>query len=420
MSKDKMKDRVSSLYKDDLGDLVKTFCIPLNLHPRFPNPTLTMDRIPCDAIGVYSKFLWFFNVCIPFSSFLLSVLSYFKNDIKRLCIRLIRLREMKEEVLVRFGQVLFGLIKSVIRCSRGKMITLHTNAADAEGALIPFPTSDEVVAAQSDPRPSQIETFVRAATPVCGVARKGFATSGFPEKPRSEDAQSCLDPLDTLARSPLLRDAKYDKIPDNDFATASRSEEIDLTFFPLAPCPYVIPYPFDSDSSPLYTKHQWDEPHLPKNNILYKEIFRDPDVRTLEKLKRKSRYVKDLCSEVTTLDTKLKRAQRDYSVLDQENKELHSRSDVSSEELKRLQAQLTDAKASSTIVFTSAMSTEHSLSSSINILFVSPSHYTAASLLRISFLIFFSWHMTSKVAEALNHLKDLLSILLCFLASSFI
>ncbi|GKA45077.1 hypothetical protein Tco_0737873 [Tanacetum coccineum] len=125
---------------------------------------------------------------------------------------------------------------------------------------------------------SQIRTSVRATTPIRGVARKGSVTGSFDGKLGFEDARRCLDPLDTLARRALFRDARYDQIPEHDFAIASRSEEIDLTFFPLAPGPYVRPYPFEGDSSLLYTKQQWDGPHLPKNNILCKEIFRDPDV----------------------------------------------------------------------------------------------------------------------------------------------
>ncbi|GKC81413.1 hypothetical protein Tco_1137130 [Tanacetum coccineum] len=165
-------------------------------------------------------------------------------------------------------------------------VSQHTTATTDEGALIPLPTSDEVVVAQPNPllarsnseveqieglgdadisnfwvkledtrtppfssavavsEPSQIGTSVCAATPVRGVARK--------------DARRCLDPLDTLARSALSHDAKYDQILEDDFATSSGGEEIDLTFFPLAPGPYVIPYPFKGDSSPLYTKQQWD------------------------------------------------------------------------------------------------------------------------------------------------------------------
>ncbi|GJT91396.1 hypothetical protein Tco_1080241 [Tanacetum coccineum] len=151
---------------------------------------------------------------------------------------------------------------------------------------------------------------------------------------------------------------EYNQIQEDDFATASHGEEIDLTFFPLAPGPYVIPYLFDGDSSPPYTKQQWDRPYLLEDNILCKEILRDPYVcrkaldRTItpaelrrmeyllplelmngvnvlvshgtklnnrysnfvarrfctqEKLDRKSKYVKELHSEVTTLDEKLEK-----------------------------------------------------------------------------------------------------------------
>nr|GEX42485.1 hypothetical protein [Tanacetum cinerariifolium] len=43
---------------------------------------------------------------------------------------------------------------------------------------------------------------------------------------------------------------------------------------------------------------------------------------TKEKLNRKWRYVKELCFEVTTLDKKLEKVQRGWSILDKENKEL--------------------------------------------------------------------------------------------------
>ncbi|GJR98215.1 hypothetical protein Tco_0270389 [Tanacetum coccineum] len=140
---------------------MKTYRIPLDLHPRLPDPGFTMDHLPDGDIGIYSEFLWFFGIHIPFSTFLLSVLKYFKvhisqlvpledvcmndgpsslkkwkdkfflidrraipdylkwrhscscvsddlptdgydqNDVERLCARLICLREMREEVLVR-------------------------------------------------------------------------------------------------------------------------------------------------------------------------------------------------------------------------------------------------------------------------------------------------------------------------------
>ncbi|GJU14855.1 hypothetical protein Tco_1142821, partial [Tanacetum coccineum] len=273
-----MKNRVSTLSKDDLGDLVKAFRIPLNLHPRFPDLALTMDCLPHEAIGVYSESLWFFGVRIPFLTFLLSVLGYFKvvcrdlgivptvtlfrvfqclckqgdwfsfakrwntkdvcmdygssslkkwknkfflidrrailgyltrrhshsyvfddlpvdgynqDDIERLCARLIRLREMKEEVLVRSGLsslwsnrkcdpifqrkddnssrfrgIMFSAVIRYPLSGDAKVVkephnhpapllehvSRHTTAPAAKGALILLPTPDEVVAAQPDPR----------------------------------------------------------------------------------------------------------------------------------------------------------------------------------------------------------------------------------------------------------------------------
>ncbi|GKC23120.1 hypothetical protein Tco_1025270 [Tanacetum coccineum] len=57
MSKNDMKDCICTFSKNDLKDLVKTYRIPLDLHPRFPDPEFTMDRLLADAIGIYFEFL---------------------------------------------------------------------------------------------------------------------------------------------------------------------------------------------------------------------------------------------------------------------------------------------------------------------------------------------------------------------------
>ncbi|GJR27467.1 retrotransposon protein, putative, ty1-copia subclass [Tanacetum coccineum] len=84
MSKNDMNTHVSDLSETDLRNLIKTYCIPLDLHPCLPDPNLTMDCLPSDAIGIYLQFLPFSGVRIPFSSFLLSVLAYFKVHISQL------------------------------------------------------------------------------------------------------------------------------------------------------------------------------------------------------------------------------------------------------------------------------------------------------------------------------------------------
>ncbi|GKB41474.1 hypothetical protein Tco_0886416, partial [Tanacetum coccineum] len=175
-------------------------------------------------------------------------------------------------------------------------------------------------------------------------------------------------------------DVEYDQIPEDDFGTATRGEEIDLTLFPLTPGPYQMPYPYKGVYSPPYTKEEWNGPHAPEDNILCKDIFKDPDVCrkaldrtiTLAELKRlslcfqldlsnrfnilsallekfdwKAGYVKVLRSEVTTLDGKLERMQKDCDVLGQENRELNSQKDVASVKVKELQTELTDAMVAS-------------------------------------------------------------------------
>ncbi|GJU08379.1 hypothetical protein Tco_1124809 [Tanacetum coccineum] len=472
-----MKDHVSSLSKDDLVDLVKTFRIPLNMHPRLPDPTLTIDRLTHDTIGTSRAILEYLtwrhsHSCISND---LPIDGYNQNDVERLCARVIHLREMKEEVLVRPG---LSSVWSNRKCdpvfrrkddnSDAKVVKephhlptplldsvpQHTTAAADEGALFPLPTPDKVATAQPDPRLarrsqgpykgkariyldvaselnqpskkrklrkkvsevgssnpeveqtkglgdadisnfwvefegslergdsthvkaisvhlshlgkrlrpppsssavavselSQIGTSVRAATHVRGIARKGVvwsATSGFAGKPGFEDVWRCMDPLDTLAHSALSHDVEYDQIPEDDFATASRSEEIDLTFF--TPCSWdldVCRRALDrtrrtesllhlelsnrfSIFSALLVSHGMEL------NTRYTNLVASK-ARTQEKLKRKSGYVKDLRSEVTTLDKKLERAQRDYSVLDQENKELRL-----TDELARTDAKISD------------------------------------------------------------------------------
>ncbi|GJS22219.1 hypothetical protein Tco_0450851 [Tanacetum coccineum] len=452
-------DKSASLER--LFSLARTYRIPLDLHPRLPDLGFTMDRLPGDAIGIYSKFLWFLGIRIPFSTLLLSVLKYFKvhisqlvplglnkvvsfevvcrdlnivptvtlfcvfqclckqgdwfsfskrrnaedvcmddgpsslkkwkdkfflidrraipdyltwrhscscvsddlptdgydrNDVERLCARLICLREMREEVLVRSGlssmwfnkecDPVFRRIDDNAEMSIYDFMTLpswsdakvveeshhlslpllervpsHTTAPAAEegDALaegvdetdlsdfcakiedslerdkgvstrvvsVPIPRLSKRLGAPSSmavvsaSEPSHVGTSAPACTSGRSLSLGGDVVSGCAGKSRAEVMRRQLDPLDSLARSALARDAEYDQIPDDDFGTATRGEEIDLTLFPLAPGPYHMHYPYEGVSSPLYNKKEWDMPHAPKSNILCKDIFKDPDVFSL-------------------------------------------------------------------------------------------------------------------------------------------
>ncbi|GKB79811.1 hypothetical protein Tco_0946706, partial [Tanacetum coccineum] len=236
--------------------------------------------------------------------------------------------------------------------------------------------------------PAHVGTSAHASTSGRSLALRGSVAGGFVGKSKVEDMRRQMDLLDALARSALSRDAEYDEIQEDDFGTATRGEKIKLTLFLLAPGPCHMPYPYKCISSPLYTKEEWDGPHAPERNILCKDIFKDPDVcrkaldqtitpaelrrtesllplelsnrvnvlsgllvshgydlnscytdlvaskvRLQEKFDRKNGDVKLLRSEVTSLEKKLKKVQRDCDALGQENKDLHSHRDVASEEV---------------------------------------------------------------------------------------
>ncbi|GKA22796.1 hypothetical protein Tco_0708758 [Tanacetum coccineum] len=543
MSKNDMKKRICTLFKNDLKDLVKTYRIPQDLHPRFPDPGFTMDRLPgdaktftqsssgfsafvslfrhsfypCSSISRYcshryfvpcvsmplqTRGLVFFFQTSQYGGCLYGRWSFKPEEVEgqRLYARLICLREMREEVLVRSGLSSVWFNKECDPMSIYDFMTLpswsdaqvveeshnlssslldhvssHTTAPTAEGAMIPLPTADEIAASLLDLRlakkklrkrasepgssasklgqtegvneadltdfcakiktslerdegtsaraasapvpclgkrlgappsvadvsasgPSHVGTSIHASVSRRDLSLAGVVASGHVGKSRAEVMRRQLDPLDSLARSALAHDAEYDQILDDDFGTASLSEEIDLTLFHLAPGPYHMPYPYEGVSSPLYTKEEWDGPHVSESNISCMDIFKDPNVcrkaldRTItpvelrrtksllplelsnrvnilsallvshgyqlnsrytnlvssrallqEKFDQKKRDVRLLRSKVTSLDDKLEKLQRDYDALGQENRELCSQRDVASEEeLTRTDAKLSE------------------------------------------------------------------------------
>nr|GEU42235.1 reverse transcriptase domain-containing protein [Tanacetum cinerariifolium] len=187
-------------------------------------------------------------------------------------------------------------------------VSSHNTVPATKGAIIPLPTPDEIAASIPNPRlvkkskgPSQAcrpskkrklqkraskagssaleldrpkrlgappsiavvsssePSYVRTLTPAPVFGRSlslGDATaSGRVGKSEVEVMRCQMDPLECLACSALARDAEYDQILDDDFGTATRGV-----------------------SSSLYTKEEWDGPHIPESNILCKDIFMDLEV----------------------------------------------------------------------------------------------------------------------------------------------
>ncbi|GJZ50784.1 hypothetical protein Tco_0605299 [Tanacetum coccineum] len=86
MAKKDMHTYVSRLKDTELETLIATYDIPLDLRPRLPDPNFMMINLPVGdtTIGIYSMIFDSSSVRIPFSSFLLAVLKYFKVHISQL------------------------------------------------------------------------------------------------------------------------------------------------------------------------------------------------------------------------------------------------------------------------------------------------------------------------------------------------
>nr|GEY31171.1 reverse transcriptase domain-containing protein [Tanacetum cinerariifolium] len=246
MSKNDMKNRVSTLSKSNLKDLVKTSRIPLDLHPRLHDYTFTMDHLPNEAIGIYFEFLWFFGVRIPFSTFLLSVLKYYKNmedicmddcpsclkkwkskfflinsraipehltwrhshscvsddlpvdgydrnDVERLRVHLICLSEIREEGDAKIVEEPHHLSEPLL-----EHVPSYTTAPTAVDALISLPTLDDVVVAQPDPRlarKSKGPLQVRARSALVTISEPSQLSKNKRLKKRASEAGSSAPEL---------------------------------------------------------------------------------------------------------------------------------------------------------------------------------------------------------------------------------
>ncbi|GJT29563.1 hypothetical protein Tco_0909838 [Tanacetum coccineum] len=79
-----MDVNVPTLKQEELNSLVKKYYIPLDLHPGLPPSDLCMSKLPGDVIGMYPRIFDFSRDRILFSSFLISVVKYFKLHLSQL------------------------------------------------------------------------------------------------------------------------------------------------------------------------------------------------------------------------------------------------------------------------------------------------------------------------------------------------
>ncbi|PWA80837.1 F-box domain, FBD domain, Leucine-rich repeat domain, L domain-like protein [Artemisia annua] len=74
----------SVLTEGQVETIAQTYGISSDLNPRVPPPGMTMNRLPRNSIGIYEAYLEFSGVRVPFSTFLLQVIYYFRVHISQL------------------------------------------------------------------------------------------------------------------------------------------------------------------------------------------------------------------------------------------------------------------------------------------------------------------------------------------------
>nr|GEY39308.1 hypothetical protein [Tanacetum cinerariifolium] len=186
--------------------------------------------------------------------------------------------------------------------------------------------------------PSHVRTLAPACTSGHSLSLGGVVVSGS----GAEVIQYQLDLLDSLARSALAHDAKYDQISNDDFGTHYPWKALDQTITPveLRRTESLLPLELSNHVnilSALLVSHGYEL------NFCYTNLV-SSRARLQEKLNQKKGDVRFLRSEVTSLDNKLEKLQRDYDAVGQETRELCSQRDDAFEEVKNLESQLTDAK----------------------------------------------------------------------------
>nr|GEY41302.1 hypothetical protein [Tanacetum cinerariifolium] len=393
MSKNDMKNRIYTLSKNDLKVLVKTYRIPPDLHPCLPDPGFTMDRLHGDAIGIYSEFLCFLvfkdkfflidrraipdyltwrHYCSCVSDDL-PIDGYDHNDVEQLCAHVICLREIKEEVLVHSGlsSVWFnkecdpvfrriddnagrlGVIISIpylfdanvveeshhLSLLLLKRVPSHTTVQAVKGAIILLLSPDEIAASlpnsciaknskgPSEARDKGVSTRAVSVPILCLGKRLGAHPSITVVSASEPSHVRTLAPACTSGHSLSL---------------GGMMKALDQTITPveLRRTESLLPLELSNHVnilSALLVSHGYEL------NFCYTNLV-SSRARLQEKLNQKKGDVRFLRSEVTSLDNKLEKLQRDYDAVGQETRELCSQRDDAFEEVKNLESQLTDAK----------------------------------------------------------------------------
>nr|GEY59596.1 hypothetical protein [Tanacetum cinerariifolium] len=395
------------LDSNDLKDLVKTYRIPLDLYPRLPDLGFTMDHLPA-GMSIYDFMTlpsWSEAKIVEESHhlslpLLVRVPSHTTTSTTKGAIILLPTpdqiaaslpdshlskkskgpsqasRPSKKRKLQKRASKAGSSAPELDQTESADEADLVDLCAEIEDSLergegismrvVSAPTpclgkrlgAPPPIAVVSASEPSYVGTSALASTSCRSLSLGDVVASGRVGKSGAEVMRRQMDLLDNLA-------------------------QIDLTLFPLALGPYHMPYLYEGVSSPLYTKEEWDKTYVPDSNILCKDFFKDPEVCrkaldqtiTRAELRRtKSLLPLELSNRMNVLSALLVshgyELNSRYTNLVSSKALLHEKlnkkkgdvRDAASEDVKKLQSQLIDAKAASEVLTKELIRTDAKLS----------------------------------------------------------
>ncbi|GJU32463.1 hypothetical protein Tco_1176052 [Tanacetum coccineum] len=74
----------SNMTVDEVNNTDAKYGIPLDLYPRVPSSTMTMNKLSAYTIGIYEQYLEMEGVRVPFSTLLLGIIKHFRVHISQL------------------------------------------------------------------------------------------------------------------------------------------------------------------------------------------------------------------------------------------------------------------------------------------------------------------------------------------------
>nr|GEW03462.1 hypothetical protein [Tanacetum cinerariifolium] len=329
------KRRHSKMTQINLNDLIIRYNILHDLHPRLPFPKLVMSELPDEVIEVYHRMFDFSSVRIPFSTFLLSIIKYYKVYFSQLGPLGLN-KVVTFEVLYRSLQIdstvtLFSIFQTL--CKQGHWFSF-VKRRDPSPICIDdniscmkswksglFLIDQRVVpvymswrhpsSAIDDPKPpagsySQYDVRRLSAHVVKlrNIPEGVLVLSGLSQVWKSQTRDPIIKDSSgnviegTRAKVmflPLLKVLAPEAIMTDAFDASSEgagrsrssvgpapsfqdisSDAIHMNFFLFSPGPYYATYPeYEVATSCEFSREEWDAPYQPTLTVLTKEVFKD-------------------------------------------------------------------------------------------------------------------------------------------------